>query len=41
MDVVDFKCRYYDIAVEHNSEQVAQQELANQPPAGLQIKLDE
>jgi DNA-binding transcriptional MerR regulator len=41
MDVVDFKCRYYDIAVEHNSEQVAQQELANQQPAGLQIKLDE
>ncbi|WP_295747277.1 MerR family transcriptional regulator [uncultured Limosilactobacillus sp.] len=40
LEVVDFKCHYYDIAVEHHSEEVAKTALANQQPAGLKINID-
>lgn len=41
LEVVDFKCQYYDIAVQHQSEQVAKAALVNKQPDGLKIKIDE
>lgn len=37
MEVVNFKCRYYDLAVDNHSEAVAKQKLAHQQPDGLKL----
>lgn len=41
LDVVDFKCRYYDLAVDNHSEAVAKQKLVHQQPDGLKLTIDD
>lgn len=41
MEVVDFKCHYYDIAAEHHSEQSAKDALAGKQPDGLKLKFEQ
>jgi DNA-binding transcriptional MerR regulator len=41
LDVVNFKCRYYDLAVDNHSEAVAKRKLAHQQPDGLKLTMDD
>lgn len=41
MDVVNFKCQYYDLAVENHSEAAAKKLLAHHQPDGLKLTIDE